>query len=113
MPAKDNDRLRRITFAEAIREATVLAMEKDDMVLALGLGVTDPKGVFGTTLGLREKFGDERAYDIPVSENAVTGICAGLAVGAVRLHVLRTSEGLPSDLRACVGECVPSMAVLV
>ena len=84
MPVKDNDRLRCITFAEAIREATVQAMEKDDTVLALGLGVTDPKGVFGTTLGLKERFGEERAYDIPVSENAVTGICVGLAISGFR-----------------------------
>jgi len=84
MPAKDNDRLRRITFSEAIREATVQAMDGDDTVLALGLGVTDPKGVFGTTLGLKERFGEERAYDIPVSENAVTGICVGLAISGFR-----------------------------
>jgi len=84
MQVKDNDKPRRITFAEAIREATVQAMEKDDTVLALGLGVTDPKGVFGTTLGLREQFGEERAYDIPVSENAVTGICVGLAISGFR-----------------------------
>lgn len=82
MPASDN--LRRITFAEAVREATVQAMEKDESVLALGLGVTDPKGVFGTTLGLKERFGEERAYDIPVSENAVTGICVGLAISGFR-----------------------------
>ncbi len=84
MPTKDNDNLRRITFAEAVREATVQAMEKDNSVLALGLGVTDPKGVFGTTLGLKERFGEERVYDIPVSENAVTGIAVGLAISGYR-----------------------------
>ena len=84
MPASDNDNLRRITFAEAVREATVQAMEKDESVLALGLGVTDPKGVFGTTLGLKEQFGEERVYDTPVSENAVTGICVGLAISGFR-----------------------------
>ena len=84
MPASDNDNLRRITFAEAVREATVQAMEKDGSVLALGLGVTDPKGVFGTTLGLKEQFGEERVYDTPVSENAVTGICVGLAISGFR-----------------------------
>ena len=84
MPVKDNNNLRSITFAEAVREATVQTMEKDDSVLALGLGVTDPKGVFGTTLGLKERFGEERAFDIPVSENAVTGICIGLAISGFR-----------------------------
>ena len=84
MPVKNNNNLRSITFAEAVREATVQTMEKDDSVLALGLGVTDPKGVFGTTLGLKERFGEERAFDIPVSENAVTGICIGLAISGFR-----------------------------
>ena len=84
MPAGDNNNLHSITFAEAVREGTVQAMEKDDSVLALGLGVTDPKGVFGTTLGLKEQFGKERVYDIPVSENAVTGICVGLAISGFR-----------------------------
>ena len=84
MPVEDNNSFHSITFAEAVREATVQAMEKDDSVLALGLGVTDPKGVFGTTLGLKEQFGRERVYDIPVSENAVTGICVGLAISGFR-----------------------------
>jgi acetoin:2,6-dichlorophenolindophenol oxidoreductase subunit beta len=84
MPVKDKDNFRRITFVEALREAMVQSMKKDDSVLALGLGVTDPKGVFGTTLGLEEEFGEERVYDIPVSENAVTGICVGLAISGFR-----------------------------
>jgi len=81
---KDKNKLRRITFCEAVREATLQAMERDDSVLLLGLGVTDPKGVFGTTLGLKERFGKERVYDIPVSENAVTGIAVGLAISGFR-----------------------------
>ncbi len=84
MPAIENNNLHSITFSEAIREATVQAMEKDESVIALGLGATDPKGVFGTTLGLEEQFGKSRVYDIPVSENAVTGICIGLAISSFR-----------------------------
>lgn len=84
MPTRENNNFHSITFSEAVREATLQAMEKDDSVLVLGLGVTDPKGVFGTTLGLKERFGKERVYDIPVSENAVTGICVGLAISGFR-----------------------------
>lgn len=50
----------------------------------MGLGVPDPKGVFGTTLGLQKKYGDQRVFDIPLSENAVTGIALGAAITGMR-----------------------------
>ena len=37
----------------------------DDKVICMGLGVPDPKGVFGTTLNLQKIFGEERVFDIP------------------------------------------------
>jgi pyruvate dehydrogenase E1 component beta subunit len=46
----------------------------------MGLGVTDPKGVFGTTIGLAQKYGRKRVLETPTSENAVTGIGVGLAI---------------------------------
>jgi len=52
--------------------------------LVLGLGVTDPKGVFGTTLGLVEKYGHERVLETPTSENAMTGVGVGLAISGYR-----------------------------
>ena len=45
---------RKITFAEAINEALFLAMQKDKKVLCYGLGINDPKRIFGTTKGLKE-----------------------------------------------------------
>lgn len=70
--------------AKAINEALHKAMELDDRVLTFGLGVPDPKGVFGTTLGLQEKFGKERAFDMPASENGMTGIAIGAALSGLR-----------------------------
>tara|TARA_B100000315_G_scaffold259939_1_gene318235 strand:- start:615 stop:1694 length:1080 start_codon:yes stop_codon:yes gene_type:complete len=84
LATRNDNNLHRITFAETVREATTQAMERDDSILVLGLGATDPKGVFGTTLGLKEQFGVERVYDIPVSENAVTGVAIGLAISGFR-----------------------------
>ena len=46
-----------MTFAKAINEALSVAMALDPNVICYGLGAPDPKGVFGTTLGLQEKFG--------------------------------------------------------
>ena len=84
MPATKDKNTRCITFAEAVREATLQSMERDDTILVMGLGATDPTGVFGTTLGLKEQFGGERVYDIPCSENAVTGVLVGLAISGFR-----------------------------
>jgi pyruvate/2-oxoglutarate/acetoin dehydrogenase E1 component len=72
------------TFAVAINEAIAQAMEDDARVICYGLGVTDPKGVFGTTLGLDEKFGPERVFDMPTSENAMTGVAIGAALGGIK-----------------------------
>ena len=75
---------RQLTFAEAINEALSQAMEMDKSVICYGLGVDDPKGVFGTTLGLQEKFGKERVFDMPTSENAMTGVAIGASLNGVR-----------------------------
>ena len=72
--------MRMITFSQAINEAFEVAMHSDPSVICYGLGVGDPKGVFGTTLGLQEKFGAERVFDMPTSENAMTGIGIGAAI---------------------------------
>lgn len=71
-------------FREAIRSGTVEVMREDPRVFVLGIGVPDFKGIFGTTLGLAEEFGAERAFDIPISENAVAGICVGATFRGLR-----------------------------
>jgi len=75
---------RRIAFNEALREATELCMAADPRVFVVGLGVPDPMGIFGTTVGLREKFDADRVRDMPVSENAMTGIVIGAALTGSR-----------------------------
>ena len=49
-----------LKFTEAIREALDLCLAEHPAVYVLGLGTPDPKGIFGTTLGLREKYGNDR-----------------------------------------------------
>lgn len=75
---------RQITYSQAIKEAITQCMEKDKRVFIIGEGVPDPKGIFGTTLGLQEKFGSHRVMDMPVSENAITGACLGAALRGLR-----------------------------
>ena len=71
-------------FAGEILRATKDEMKKDPKSIIMGLGVTDPKGVFGTTLGLTESFGSERVIETPTSENAMTGVGVGLAISGHR-----------------------------
>ncbi|OGW31835.1 MAG: acetoin dehydrogenase [Nitrospirae bacterium GWF2_44_13] len=59
-------------------------MESDAKVITFGLGVDDPKCIFGTTAGLKEKFGSERVFDMPVSENALTGVAIGASLNGIR-----------------------------
>ncbi len=66
------------TYAEAIGQATVDAMAADPSIVLLGSGVTDFKGVFGTTLEAARRFPD-RVVDVPNSEAALGGIVCGLA----------------------------------
>lgn len=75
---------RQISFSQAILEATGQCMECDESVYIMGLGVTDPKGIFGTTLGLEKRFGNKRVLDMPVSENGMTGIAIGSALVGMR-----------------------------
>ena len=66
-------------YREAVGESLVLAMEVDPKVICMGVGVADPKGIFGTTLQARLKFPD-RVLETPLSENMLTGACVGLAL---------------------------------
>jgi len=77
MPDLEN---RMTDLAEQIRIGLDEALEQDPKLILMGLGVTDPKGVFGTTLGLHQKYGCTRVLETPTSENAVTGIGIGLAI---------------------------------
>jgi len=72
--------LRQLKFFEAIHEATDQCLETMPEVILLGLGVPDPKGIFGTTKGLLEKYGTERVTDIPTAENGITGITLGVSL---------------------------------
>jgi pyruvate dehydrogenase E1 component beta subunit len=76
--------VRELKFFQAINEAIDLCMAKDPAVYIMGLGVPDPKGIFGSTLGLQQKYGSTRVMDMPVSENGMTGVAIGSALVGMR-----------------------------
>ncbi|MEE8058850.1 MAG: transketolase C-terminal domain-containing protein [Pseudomonadales bacterium] len=73
-----------INYVQATNEALQEALRQDPNVICYGLGADDPRGIFGTTLGLQEEFGAERVFDMPTSENAMTGIGIGASLNGIR-----------------------------
>ncbi len=56
--------------------------------MLFGLDVDDPKAIQGTTRGLVEKYGTERVFGTPLSEDGMTGAAVGMALaGLWPIHV--------------------------
>ena len=67
-----------------MREALEEELARDDSVVFFGEDVAEPGGVFATTGGLYERFGEERVFDTPISELALAGAAFGSAVMGLR-----------------------------
>jgi pyruvate/2-oxoglutarate/acetoin dehydrogenase E1 component len=74
--------MRVIKYREAINEAMVEEMTRDETVIYIGEDVS--VGVWGTAEGLFDKFGPERVRDTAISETAVCGSCIGMAMAGYR-----------------------------
>ncbi|MCM3633140.1 MULTISPECIES: alpha-ketoacid dehydrogenase subunit beta [Paenibacillus] len=73
-----------MSYIDAIRTAMAEEMERDDNVFVLGEDVGVKGGVFTTTKGLYEQFGEMRALDTPLSESAIAGVAIGAAMYGMR-----------------------------
>ena len=79
---------RNLSYVDAIQEASDQEMERDESVIVFGLDVDDPKAIQGTTKGLLKKYGPERVFGTPLSEDAMTGAAIGMALAGLRpVHV--------------------------
>ena len=76
--------VRKLSFGEALREALDQALERDPSVYAMGQGVNDPGGMFGSTADLYKKHGIERVFDVPLAEEATVGMAIGSAMAGMR-----------------------------
>ncbi len=73
-----------LSYREAVNAAIAQEMRRDKNVLFIGEDVAKPGGVFKTTLGLQEEFGELRVRDTPISEQAILGAVAGAAMTGLR-----------------------------
>jgi pyruvate dehydrogenase E1 component beta subunit len=77
--------MRKLSFAEALGEAILQEMVRDDTVIVQGEDVGRYGGGYYPALkGLWEKFGSERVRDFPISEIAITGTAVGAALTGLR-----------------------------
>nr|WP_211164225.1 transketolase C-terminal domain-containing protein [Shewanella salipaludis] len=68
-----------MNMLHAINDALSIAMEADERMLVFGEDVGHFGGVFRATSGLQEKFGRERCFNTPLTEQGIAGFANGLA----------------------------------
>jgi pyruvate/2-oxoglutarate/acetoin dehydrogenase E1 component len=73
-----------LEFRVAIRDALAEEMERDESVVFFGEDVALPGGVFKATPELHGHFGEDRVFDTPISELALSGAAFGSAVTGLR-----------------------------
>jgi pyruvate dehydrogenase E1 component beta subunit len=73
-----------LTYRDAVAAGVAQEMERDPRVVILGEDIGAAGGVFKTTVGLLERFGPERVWDTPISEQAILGAAMGAAMTGLR-----------------------------
>ena len=73
-----------LTYREAVAEAIAQEMRRDESVVFLGEDIAKAGGVFKSTVGLWDEFGDLRVRDTPISEQAILGAAMGAAMTGLK-----------------------------
>lgn len=73
-----------MNMIEALNSAHHVMMERDENVVVLGEDAGYFGGVFRVTAGLQKKFGKQRTFDTPISENGIMATAIGMACYGLR-----------------------------
>jgi pyruvate dehydrogenase E1 component beta subunit len=76
--------MRTITVKDALQEAIIEEMDRDENVFVMGEDIAEHGGIYGVTQGLLEKYGKERIRNTPISESALIGSALGAAITGMR-----------------------------
>ena len=74
----------RVDFKRGIWEALDEELERDEDVIFFGEDVAYAGGVFQATAGLQERHGEDRVFDTPISEMALSSAAFGSAATGLR-----------------------------
>lgn len=72
-----------LKYRNAVSVGLAQEMARDERVVLLGEDIGSG-GVFKTVSGLRERFGPDRVWDTPISEQAIVGAALGAAMAGMR-----------------------------
>src|SRR5579871_1519250 len=75
---------RTLRFREALREAMIEEMDRDDRVFLMGEEVGHYQGAYKVSEGMLERFGEKRVIDTPIAEGGFAGIGVGAAMVGLR-----------------------------
>ena len=75
---------RTLRFRDALREAMVDEMERDDRVFLMGEEVGHYQGAYKVSEGMLEMFGPRRVIDSPIAEAGFAGVGIGAAMVGLR-----------------------------
>lgn len=73
-----------MSYAEAIRSALDIALQRDERVILMGEDIGIYGGAFQVTGDLFEKYGADRVMDTPISELGGAGVAVGAAATGLR-----------------------------
>ncbi|MCL1124476.1 alpha-ketoacid dehydrogenase subunit beta [Shewanella surugensis] len=73
----------KMNMLQAINSALMAEMETDKSMLVFGEDVGHFGGVFRATSGLQEKFGKQRCFNTPLTEQGIAGFANGLASSGI------------------------------
>src|SRR6516162_6941784 len=76
--------MRQIALREALREAMVEEMRRDDRVFLMGEEVAEYNGAYKVSQGMLDEFGPKRVIDTPISELGFTAVAVGAAQNGLR-----------------------------
>lgn len=93
-------------IVQALRQALIEEMQKDENVVLLGEDIAVFDGAYRVTEGLLAMFGPERVRDTPISEVAIVGTAIGAAMTGLR----PVAEIQFNDFLACAMDQVCNQA---
>ena len=76
--------MRVVQYREALREAMVEEMRKDESVFLMGEEVAEYNGAYKVSQGMLDEFGEKRVIDTPIAELGFAGIAVGAAMNGLR-----------------------------
>lgn len=76
--------MKTVFFREALREALVEEMRRDERVFLMGEEVAQYNGAYKVSQGMLDEFGPRRVIDTPIAELGFTGIGVGAAMNGLR-----------------------------